>query len=272
MKKLLIVGATSLILFILSASASFFWQQKIRSLVEHGNEKGGETSGKDGLAAKEAARSQAEHGNDKGSGTPASAGHDDNAPRAAVRPAYNAGTEEIARMTSELRSRLASVREREEQLAARKKMIELIQEDIRGERTALDELRTQIKNEMEALNEAVEGMEKQRGSLDEERQKISKNTQEMEARIVHLQKEEQDNLKKMSGMYNSMAPEIAAKILQNLADTGKMDTAVKILGQMQERQAAKVLADLTDAGLAAQLVEKLKGLRRAPANTDGSKP
>jgi flagellar motility protein MotE (MotC chaperone) len=124
---------------------------------------------------------------------------------------------------------------------------------------------------MGALNEAIDGMEKQRSGLDEERQKISKNTQEMEARIVQLQKEEQDNLKKMSSMYNSMAPESAAKILQNMADTGKMETAVKVLGLMQERQAAKVLAELTDAGLAAQLVEKLKGLRRVPANAESKK-
>jgi flagellar motility protein MotE (MotC chaperone) len=264
MKKLLVVGITSLVLFILSASASYFWQQKSRSHAEHRNEKSADTASKDGPASKESAK--------HASAPLAGASHEDSAPRAAVRPAYNPGTEEIARMTSELRSRLASVREREEQLAARKKMIELIQEDIRGERTALDELRSQIKSELETLNEAVEGVEKQRGSLDEERQKISKTTQEMEARIVQLQKEEQDNLKKMSGMYNSMSPEVAAKILQNLADTGKMDTAVKVLGQMQERQAAKVLAELTDAGLAAQLVEKLKSLRRVPAASSEPRP
>jgi flagellar motility protein MotE (MotC chaperone) len=258
MKKLLVVGVTSLVLFVLSATASYFWQQKQKSGL------GTDASVKDGSASKDAGKHS--------SSSLTSSSHDDSAPRAAVRPPYNPGTEEIARMTSELRTRLATVREREEQLTARKKMVELIQDDIRGERSALDELRTQIKSELDALNEAVEGAEKQRSSLDEERQKISKNTQEMEARIVQLQKEEQDNLKKMSGMYNSMSPEVAAKILQNLADTGKMDTAVKVLGQMQERQAAKVLAELTDAGLAAQLVEKLKGLRRLPANSDSSKP
>lgn len=258
MKKLLIIGVTSLVLFVLSASASYFWQQKQKQSAA------AESAGKDGQIVKEAGK----HASSSVSGS----SRDDSAPRTAVRPAYNGGTEEIARMTNELRSRLASVREREDQLAARKKMIELVQEDIRGERTALDELRTQIKNEMDALNEALEGVEKQRGSLDEERQKISKSTQEMEAKVVQLQKEEQDNLKKMSGMYNSMSPEVAAKILQNLADTGKMDTAVKVLGQMQERQAAKVLAELTDAGLAAQLVEKLKSLRRVPATSDTNKP
>ena len=254
MKKLLVIGVTSLVLFAISATASYFWQQQQKSAP------GTEAAGKEGPAAKEPAK--------HASATAANAGHEDSAPRAAVRPPYNPGTEEIARMTNELRTRLATVRDREDQLTARKKMIELIQEDIRGERSALDELRTQIKSELDALNEAVEGAEKQRTSLDEERQKVSKTTQDMEARIVQLQKEEQDNLKKMSGMYNSMSPDVAAKILQNLADTGKMDTAVKVLSQMQERQAAKVLAELTDAGLAAQLVEKLKSVRRVPATSE----
>ncbi|HWG43756.1 MAG TPA: hypothetical protein VN688_13290 [Gemmataceae bacterium] len=259
MKKLLIIGVTSLILFGVSASASYFWQQKQKS--EHGSE----MTEKIDIKPKETSKRPTTPT------PPATASHGDSAPRAAVRPAYNGGTEEIARMTSELRTRLAAVREREEQLSARKKQIELIQEDIRGERSALDEMRTQVKNEMEALNDAIQGVEKQRSNLDDERQKITKNTQEMESRVLQLQKEEQVNLKKMSGMYNSMAPESAAKILQNLADTGKMDTAVKVLSLMQERQAAKVLAELTDAGLAAQLVEKLKGLRRAPVNADGTK-
>jgi flagellar motility protein MotE (MotC chaperone) len=259
MKKLLIVGVTSLILFGVSASASYFWQQKQKS--SHATE----TAEHSEPAHKEPAR----HGAPSPPSAAPSAG--ESTPRAAVRPAYNAGAEEIARMTNELRTRLAGVREREEQLLARKKQVELIQEDIRGERSALDELRTQIQSEMAALNEALQGVEKQRGTLEEERQKISKTTQEMEGRVVQLQKDEQDNLKKMSGMYNSMSPESAAKILQNLADTGKMDTAVKVLGLMQERQAAKVLAELTDAGLAAQLVEKLKGLRRLPSNPDGTK-
>ena len=259
MKNLLIVGVTSLVLFAVSASASYFWQHKQKG--EHLPEKVEKIE----LGHKESAIQGA------ASAPAASASHEDSAPRAALRPPYNAGTEDIARMTSELRTRLAAVREREEQLTARKKQIELIQEDIRGERSTLDELRTQVKSELDALNEAIQGVEKQRSTLDEERQKIGKNTQEMEGRLIQLQKDEHDNLKKMSGMYNSMAPESAAKILQNLADTGKMETAVKVLSLMQERQAAKVLAELTDAGLAAQLIEKLKGLRRPPAIVDGIK-
>jgi chromosome segregation ATPase len=145
MKKLLVAGITSLVLFILSVSAFYFWQEKSRSHAERGNEKIVDAASKAVPASKETAKH-----------------------------ASNRDAEEIARTTNELRSRLASVREREDQLAARKRMIELIQADIRGERTALDVLRSQIKSELEALNEAVEGVEKQHDSLDEERQKISK--------------------------------------------------------------------------------------------------
>jgi hypothetical protein len=152
MKKLMVIGITSLVPFILSASAFYFWQHIQRSVPAR------DTVGKYGPSPKKSA---------KHASVPlAGASHEDSARRPEVTPAHDPGTEEIDRMTSEQRSRLASVREGEEQLAAREKMIELIQEDIRSERTALEELRSQIKSELEALNEAVEGAEKQGGSLD----------------------------------------------------------------------------------------------------------
>jgi hypothetical protein len=132
MKKSLALGVTSLVLLILSASAFYFWQQKQKNVPAT------DTAGKVAPASRETAKHV--------STSAAGASHDDSPPRAAVRP--------------------ASVPEREEQLAARKKMIELIQEDIRGERTALEELRSQIKSELQALNEAVGGAEEQRGNLD----------------------------------------------------------------------------------------------------------
>ena len=61
------------------------------------------------------------------------------------------------------------------------------------------------------------------------------------------------------------------RFVQQMADGGKMETAVKLLGLMKERQAAKVLAELSTAsaegaGLAAQLLEKMKGFKRPGAN------
>jgi flagellar motility protein MotE (MotC chaperone) len=41
-----------------------------------------------------------------------------------------------------------------------------------------------------------------------------------------------------------------------------METAVKVLSQMKEAKAAKVLAEMSDPALAAQMVEKLRGVKR----------
>ena len=118
MNKLLIIGATSLVLFGVSASASYFWQQKQKNT--HTPEK----AEKSDTPAKEPAHAAGP------ASAPAPAPSQSESPsRTALRPAYNPGTEELARMTNELRSRLAAVREREEQLAGRGL----------GERPALDE-------------------------------------------------------------------------------------------------------------------------------------
>ena len=50
-----------------------------------------------------------------------------------------------------------------------------------------------------------------------------------------------------------------------MVDSGKMDTAVKILATMRERQAARILALLEDRTMAVQVLDRLKGLKRPAA-------
>jgi flagellar motility protein MotE (MotC chaperone) len=87
----------------------------------------------------------------------------------------------------------------------------------------------------------------------------------MQGQLIEMDKAESANVQKIAEKINLMQPEAAAKLIQQLADTGKMDTAVKMLGDMKDRQAAKILSEMTDPGLAAQLVDKLKSLRPASA-------
>src|SRR5262249_7831327 len=157
----------------------------------------------------------------------------------------------------------ASARERETQIAARQKQLELIYQDIRGERAAIDELRKQVNEELRAAKEAAATTDHKKGELEEQKKKVGGQLKEMEDRLIQGDDVENGNVQKIAEMINTMAPESAAKILQQMADTGKMETAVKMLGLMKERQAAKVLAEMTDPALAAQLLEKLKGLKRS---------
>lgn len=77
---------------------------------------------------------------------------------------------------------------------------------------------------------------------------------------------EQKNTERLAVMYEAMPPETAAKLFQEMADGGKMENAVKILLNMRERQAGKVIAEVPDRTLAAQLVDRMLEYKRAPAD------
>ena len=178
--------------------------------------------------------------------------------RAAVQPTYAPGIEETVQLASSLRDRIASVRERETQLVARQKQLELIVEDIRSEREVIDELRKQ-------LDELLKSGEERMAEVDRRRTELEIQQQSIDGKVTEMAGQEKDNIKKMGSVYDNMAPESAAKIIQQMADTGTMDTAVKLLAVMKERQAAKVLSEIPDPTLAAQLSERLKDVKRPAA-------
>lgn len=188
------------------------------------------------------------------------------AQRTAVRPPHTPGAEEVVQLANTYRDRLASVKEREAQLAARQKQLELIYQDIRGERSAIDELRKQVTEEMKAVKEQMNNLDNKKTEVEDQRQKVSTQVKEIEDRLLRVEDIETGNVQRIAEMLNTMAPDAAAKILQQLSDTGKIDTAVKLLGMVKERQAAKILAESQDAALSAQLLERLKDLKR-PATT-----
>jgi flagellar motility protein MotE (MotC chaperone) len=143
----------------------------------------------------------------------------------------------------------------------------LIYQDIRGERGAIDELRKQVSDELKAVDDKMAVVERRLTESEQKRQETAGRLTEMQKNLIEIEGIEQTNVKKMAEMYDSMDPESAAKILRQMADNKNIETAVKLLGQMKERQAAKVLAAIPDAGLAAQLLDRLKGMKRPSVAT-----
>ncbi len=247
MKKLVVLVLVAGVLFGLSAGGSWMWRHHSKP---HEEEEAGHESliatkpenmgkSKDGPVAGYAAAPQ----------------------RSAVRPPYTAGADEAVQLASNLRERLAAVKERETQLAARQKQLQLIYNDIRSERSAVDELRKQVGEELKAVKEKMDAAERKKVEIEQQKQELTDKGTQMQKSVMEIEENERRNIDKMAKMYQGMEPESAARVLQQMADTGKMETAVKVLGQMQERQAAKVLSVLPEA-LAAQLLEKMKNLKR----------
>jgi flagellar motility protein MotE (MotC chaperone) len=141
---------------------------------------------------------------------------------------------------------VADVRSREERLERRQAQMDLVLRDLQAERDAVDALLRRVTAEAQAAAAAAREAA----------------TAPPAAKLPDPTAADPDAIRRMAAMYDNMTPESAALILKQMADGGKLDTAVRILAQMQPRQASRVLAEI-EPELAAQLLEKMRTLKRA---------
>lgn len=249
MKQMINLSLVALTMFALAAGASWTWD-RMSATDEPATETNAHATGKSPHDAEESADSHRP--------SPLHPAPVEEPPaRVAVQSTYAPGVEETVKLASSLRDRAALVREREDQLATRQRQLELVMEDIRSERAAIEGLRAD-------LDAAIKAGEERHAKVQRQHTELEIKQQTIDGRVTEMTGNERDNLKKMASVYDNMAAESAAKIIQHMADSGTMDTAVKLLAVMKERQAAKVLAEMSDPSLAAQLSERLKDLKHPP--------
>ncbi len=75
---------------------------------------------------------------------------------------------------------------------------------------------------------------------------------------VAVSAQEKVNLKKLATVYEKMDPVKCAKTITEMCVGSQEDDAAKIIHFMSEKGAAKLLAEITDKGVAAGLTMKLK--------------
>lgn len=143
-------------------------------------------------------------------------------------------------------------------LERRAAQIELVVRDIQTQREVVDATLRQVMAELKTAtaNAAVGRV----SELDVVAAELERQKQDMAA-------SEKKNLDKMAALYDVMAPESAAPIMKQMAESGKMEMAARLLAKMKERQAAQVLAALSDPALAAQLLDKMRSLKAATPAT-----
>lgn len=155
--------------------------------------------------------------------------------------------------------------EAEQRLETKLRRIEVVLADIRAEREALDQLTKRVLAEMKAAQTTLAEAEARAAEADKLQLASAKTTAEAEAA-------DRKNISQMATIYEAMPADNAARILRQTADGGKMDTAVRVLSAMKESKAAKILVEIEqmDAGLAAQLIEKMRTKKPAAGAGTGS--
>jgi flagellar motility protein MotE (MotC chaperone) len=250
MRNILILALASILLFSLSAALSLYlnWPGKQAST--------------DGSHA----------GNGKGKGKDTKDGEPDTSLAPIVGQPTPKAAEEAAQLLARLRQRSADLEKREDEARRQEQRMQIVMDDIKGERGVIDSLRAELSEELKKLKEKQEGITRKARGLEEQKEAAKRLLADLEKRQIVLEKNEDKNFDRMATISDSMPAEKAARLLKQMADSGQMETAVKVLGQMRERRAAAVLAEITDVALSAQLMEKLRGLKRPAPATAGAGP
>jgi len=248
MKRVLLYLLIGAILFGASAGASWWWQQHRRS---------GETPASAATPDHNAAASPAADADSREASGESAASE-----RVAVRLPQSHQVEAAVQLMTTLEKRREELRRQEELLNTRQKNLELLYNDIRAERAALDALRKQISEEMRILEEQARKLDEKRQDLLRQKEEVAERVKDFEGSMRLFEENERKNLETLAERVSNMAPESAAKLFEHMANTGNMDTAVKLFSLVRESRAAKILEQMPP-DLATQIIERFKNLKRS---------
>lgn len=161
---------------------------------------------------------------------------------AAIRPGKIGPAErELEELIKEVRHKIALYAQKERQLAEREKRMQMTQDLLKKQAEELDYLRSQLVAPL--------------SDLKEERKKLL-------LAQIRINREEAANLKKIAARYEKIDSATGAEILMAMCANDQHADAVKILYLMSERAAAKVLVEVTDRKLAAELLTRMKRIEQ----------
>ena len=190
----------------------------------------------------------------------------DNAPTpkgmpVAVRP-RPMSIEELLRFGMGLNEREELLSRQAERLQRQESQMKLALADLKGEQQQIDALRTQVQQQLEVADGYLGRIQKAREDLAGDRQKEEARMKDFESSRLEINSQQRDNIKQLSTWIQSMEPEKAADVLREMSNDGRMETAVKLLSQLEERDVAKILSALDDAKLVDQFITRFQDLKR----------
>jgi hypothetical protein len=292
MKNILMMGLIGGVIFGASAGASFFLQQKkhaagkdVAATDEHGAGHEADAHGDEKHPApKEPSHEPKHEAHADTSHSTAATPPEGTSSKSAVdqlRPLEHAlpssirprpvSVEELLRYSLGLKTREAAIDGKEKDLERRQSQVNIALTDIQGEQHELDGLRRQVKDQITAVDNLLAKLAEERQAFQAEKTKAEEELKKYDTVKKDDDVSQRDNVKRMSAWFQGMEPEKAAGVLKSLANEGKMELAVQLLANFEEREASKVLAAIDDTTLTVELAEAFQKFKRVPKKDDAKK-
>lgn len=148
---------------------------------------------------------------------------------------------QLDELVKEVRLRIGEYQRKQANLEKREKRLTLAEELLKKQAKELEALRMELVAPLNGLREARDELERSR---------------------VLIAKEEEANLRRIAAVYEKMDAAKAAERLSQMCNNQQEADAVKILYNMSERSAGKVLQEMTDVSLVARLTGMMKKVQQ----------
>jgi chromosome segregation ATPase len=240
MKTILMAGMVGIVLFAISASASWYLlnQKPVPPTVVEENG-----------PAEDAGLTPMGKGINKAEQLPV-----------ALRPNVPLSVEAVLELSE-------SIRKKEQQLLAREKAVEkteqnirLLFEDLKVERAELNALMSEMETKLKTAQNSVAELKQENQTLATKSQELNKLNQQLDKK----KKEGGEPLDEIGqrvqtakAWFEGLDDEQAANYLKEFANNGDLQFAVRLLKSMQQRKASKILAALNDPEFVQQILNSL---------------
>jgi flagellar motility protein MotE (MotC chaperone) len=236
MKNAILMGLTAAVLFAISAGLSLWLNHQGKPVAE-------------AASSTEKTASRKNHQKEKESS-------DDHAtpPRPLISLPTGSDISDATRLAEQLQTEMLRNQKREEELLRQQEMYRFALEDIRQEMLGLQLLwkKTLEQPPAEAIPSKPTTAPPPTLPMPPNMPPVSKPNDTTDPKAVGAVK----------GISESMAPDAAAKLLEQMARSGKIDTAAVLLTKLSPRQAAKILAAISDEQLSQQIFEKMMEVKQ----------
>jgi len=237
MKKVMMLGMTGLILFAASAAGSWFLMRQ-------------QTAPDQTVAENETtpAANHAPTGSDRPSTSPSEPD------RLAFQP-DDVSVETLMRVVESMKTRQQALTDREQLVRQREERLKLVRDDLQREKKEIEELNISIENQFGTIQELVTQLESQPArSATVPGDADNKGDGGTPGARTELNPR---SLKRAAEMLKGLPEDKAADTFKYYVNSGKMDLAIRILEQMEQRDASKIIAAFEDDALRNEILDAM---------------
>ena len=165
------------------------------------------------------------------------------------------------------RQQQEALAEREQEIEQRQAQLKLIESDLAGSRKEIDGLQAMVQESVQRADQLLKNLEQQRQQFEQQKKDAESTMESLRSQDDEANAAEATNIRKISSWFQSMPPEKAAEYLRELSNDGNTTSAVKLLENIEERNAAKILAAMEDPALVVELTEAFRNSKRQATRT-----